>query len=497
MNLSRRTLLKATAATAATLAAQTASAQTRNSTPETRNSKTIGVQLDAHSLLAPDLNPLLDTLQSKAGVNALMPFVYSYVPEQAGLPPANFRGGNYATPHMKFYKGIPLAYDDMRAPEFPNVDLFANAIPQAKKRGIKTFAWILENNRRLTMPAWQPFYEIDLHGRRTNSHPSGPCYNNPLYQNFTLALVEDYISSYDIDGIMWSSERQGGLFNALGAWHHGDRADPGGATCFCEFCLARAKAANIDANRAKQGFLALETFVKAGRARQKPRDGYFVSFFRLLLNYPELLAWESLWINSRFDFMAAIYKKTKSLKQIPVGWHLWHNISFSPLHRAEMDYAKLAPISDYIKPVLYANCAGERMHSFSDSVSENIFGDLSPADTNAVLYKMLDYPNEAPYNQVTAAGFSADYVQRETRRCVDDVAAVKENPNKTEVWPGLDIDVPTPAGAAKTTPESVKASVLAAFKGGAGGIVLSRNFSEMNPAHLAGAADALKELGYL
>jgi hypothetical protein len=80
---------------------------------------------------------------------------------------------------------------------------------------------------------------------------------------------------------------------------------------------------------------------------------------------------------------------------------------------------------------------------------------------------------------------------------VDDVAAVENNPNKTQVWPGLDIDVPTPAGAAKTTPESVKASVLAAFKGGAGGIVLSRNFSEMNPAHLAGAADALKELGYL
>jgi hypothetical protein len=41
----------------------------------------------------------------------------------------------------------------------------------------------------------------------------------------------------------------------------------------------------------------------------------------------------------------------------------------------------------------------------------------------------------------------------------------------------------------------VKAAVKAAFSGGASGVILSRNYVEMNPANLAGAGAALDELG--
>jgi hypothetical protein len=37
--------------------------------------------------------------------------------------------------------------------------------------------------------------------------------------------------------------------------------------------------------------------------------------------------------------------------------------------------------------------------------------------------------------------------------------------------------------------------VLAAFRGGADGVILSRNYSEMTLANLAGAGAAIKELG--
>ena len=43
--------------------------------------------------------------------------------------------------------------------------------------------------------------------------------------------MEDYARSYDIDGIMWGSERHGALGNALGASHDGAGSDPG-----CQFC---------------------------------------------------------------------------------------------------------------------------------------------------------------------------------------------------------------------------------------------------------------------
>jgi hypothetical protein len=474
---------------------QTSTPSPRLATPSlglVKMKPTIGIQIGSGALMSPDLDRMLGDLRSRAGVNALFPFIYGHVARWAGVPDAGFRGGNFAIPHMQYYKDTNLTYEDMRAPEAGAMDVLARTIETANKHGIKTFAWLLENNTRVPNAKWSTFYEVDFKGRRADAHPSGPCYNNPLYRAFTLALVEDYARSYAVAGFMWSSERQGGLLNALGAWHHGEDADPGQATCFCEHCERRGRAASIDVAAAKRGFSALETFVRAGRAHQRPRDGYFVSFFRILLQYPELLAWEKLWIHSRLDFMTAIRTKVKAInKALPLGWHIWHNVSFSPFHRAEMDYAEIAKISDYIKPVLYSNSAGERIKSFADSVSENVFADLPARDTLAMLYQMLDY-QEAPYDRVTAAGLSPDYVRRETRRTVDDVAAA---PGPVEVWPGIDIDVPVPRGASLCTPESVKQTVLAAFEGGATGVVLSRNYAEMKPENLAGAGAALQELG--
>jgi hypothetical protein len=45
------------------------------------------------------------------------------------------------------------------------------------------------------------------------------------------------------------------------------------------------------------------------------------------------------------------------------------------------------------------------------------------------------------------------------------------------------------------SPEDVKGAVPAAFQAGAQGIVLSRKYSEMRLANLAGVGAALKELG--
>ncbi len=454
----------------------------------------IGIQLAMEPLMRPNLNAVFDDLQSRAGVNALFPFIYGNTYRWAELPNVaqkNYRGGNFGIPHMQYYKETNLTYEDLRAPEAGDMDVLERITTEGRKRGIKTFAWILEDNP-LPREKWAETYEVDFRGRRASGHPSGRCYNHPFYRAFILGLVEDYSRSYPIDGVMWSSERQGGFLNALGAWAHGEHADPGRATCFCEHCVKRGREQGIDVERAKKGFAELEKFVRAGRAQERPRDGYFVSFFRLLLNYPELLAWERLWIRSRLDFMSAIYTKVKSVNpSLQVGWHIWHTVSFSPFHRAEMDFAEIAKISDYIKPVLYSNCAGERVKSFVDSVGQNVFGDLAPADSLKMLYQMFDY-KEAPYDRVFSTGFSADYVRSETRRTVDDVAGTS-----VEVWPGLDIDVPVPAAASQCTAESVKQTVLAAFQGGASGIVLSRNYSEMKAEHLSGAGAALRELGFL
>jgi hypothetical protein len=493
--MNRRDFLKMTAVGAGTTlgGSPLLSGQTGATAPAKRAPALVGMATGAEPLSRPDLGALLDQIQQSSGANALFPFIYSHMPDRGGLHTANFRGGNFAIPHMQYYKDTILTYEDMRAPDFGDADLLARAIAAGRPRGIKTFAWILEDNRRPAIPNWAKLYEVDFHGRRSDRHPGGPCNNNPYYRGYLLGLVEDYARSYEIDGIMWGSERQGGLHNALGAFHHGAVTDPGRSTCFCEFCQKKGRDQGIDVERARLGFGEIEKYVRAGRAHQRPRDGYFVSFWRILLHYPELLAWENFWVRSRHEMQAELYRKVKSINPaLPVGWHIWHNLSFSPFHRAEEDYADLAPFSDFVRPVLYSNCAGERMRSFVDSVHGNVLGDAPPDEMMDVLYHQLNYTQEAPYDRISATGFSADYVERETRRAVDAVAGTP-----TQVWPGIDIDVPVPANASHCTPESVRQTVKAVFQGGGEGILLSRNFLEMKPENVASAGATLRELGVI
>jgi len=463
---------------------------TPNPTPSKPVSTMIGMPICVAPLAQRELDPLFDDMRQRAGVNALFPFIYSHEPHRAGVPATGFHGGNYAMPHMQYYKDTPLTLQDMRAPEFGGVDVLARVVPVARRHGIQTFCFLLEDNvLPAAAPHWEVLYEVDHHGHRTAGHPGGPCFNNPRYQNFTLGLVEDYTRSYDIGGIMWGSERQSGLLNTL-SLSQSSGQDPGRTTCFCEFCQKKGRDHGIDVERARLGFGEAEKFVLNSRAGRRPSDGYFTAFWRLLLKYPEVLAWENLWVSSRHEFQAALYRKVKSINPaLPVGWHVWHNMSFSPFQRAEEDYAGFAGFSDFLRPALYNNVAGGRFLSFVKGARNAVFGDLSPELTLDVLYRELNY-NEARYDQLLATGLSADYVERETRRAVEGVAR-----QPVQIWPGVDIDVPVEKGAGHCTPESVGQAVKAVFKGGAQGIILSRNYVEMKPENLSGAGTALRELG--
>jgi len=449
----------------------------------------IGLQTGVGTFAGPAMLPFLDDIQSRAYVNTLFPFMFTYIASRVGPHIKNFHGGDYATVHTQYYKDIHLNPATLRAPEFGNVDFLAVLIPEAKKRNMKIYPYILEDNRRpMYVEGMDQLYEIDLYGRRATRHPAGPCYNNPYYQNLMLGLVEDYSRSYDIDGIMWGAERQGPMNNALGAYHHGIRSDPGRVTCFCPYCVAKAQKQGIDVNRVKQGFQALEQFVNNGRKGQRPGNGYYVTFWSILLKFPEVLIWESFWAESLRTFQENLSKKAKSINPaLQIGFHLWHNISFNPIYRAEQDYQQYAGFSDFIEPVLYNHCAGERMASYVDSVSQNLYGDFNKEQATELSYRMLNY-QEKPYDQLAKAGFSGDYVFRETKRAKDDMST-----SKTKVWPGIGIDVPAPT---PSTSEIVKNAVLAAFKGGADGVLLSRKYDEMKPDHLSSAGEAIREMGY-
>jgi hypothetical protein len=196
-----------------------------------------------------------------------------------------------------------------------------------------------------------------------------------------------------------------------------------------------------------------------------------------------------LWTDSLRETYAAIYKTVKTAKAaVPVGWHIWHNNSFNPIYRAEQDLHELSNYSDFIKVVMYNNCGGERMALYADNAGSTLYGDLSKQGLLEFNYAVMGL-KEGSYEQIPHTGLSADYVYREAKRALDGVAGTK-----TLIWPGIDIDIPTEPNNSKCTPQSVKQAVLAAFRAGAPGVILSRKYSEMRLADLGGAGDAIREL---
>jgi hypothetical protein len=490
--MDRRSFLRNTFTGAVTAAAQPASAGP--ATP-----KMIGIQVGAVSFVDEGVEKVLDVFQRDASINTLFVATFTYGRGIAGrqlpgqpLPDhgkqeydaGTFHGGSYTRIRPQFYRNTVLK--DFRAPEFGDYDVLEAVLPSARKRGMKTICWF-EDVFRDDTPNIRQLQEKTLDGRNATTL----CFNNPNYRSWLLGMVEDYARSYDIDGIMWGSERQGAFANALGSSHGGASRDPARVTCFCEFCERKAKERGIDPARARTGFQALASFLQAARKGKRPVDGYYVTVWRLLLRYPELLAWEMLWTDSLRETYAAMYKKVKEIKpSIGVGWHIWHNNSFSPIYRAEQDLTELSKYSDFLKMVMYHNCGGERLADYIGSVGGTIYGDVPPQELLDFHYRVLDYKQEKSLAEIPRTGLSADYVYREAKRAREAL-----NGTRTQLWPGIDIDIPTNANSSKSTPGGTRDAVMAAFRAGSDGVILSRKYSEMKLANLAGAGAAIRQLG--
>src|SRR5213596_2752197 len=460
--------------------------------PQPQEQHTIGIQVGAVSFVDENVEPVLERFQ-RARINALFIAAFSYGRGIAGrqipgqpLPDhgkqeydTNFHGGNFASTHEQFYRDTSLK--KIQAPDHPGFDVLECVLPKARSRKMKTFCWYEDVFRR-DLEGVERLQEVTLSGKKANTL----CFHNPEVQAFWQALTEDYVRSYPIDGVMWGSERQGPLGNAIGATHGGANSNPQEVTCFCDFCKREAKARGIDAERAMEGYNKLATLVRDARGKSRPSDGYFVSFWRLLVQYPEILAWEKLWNDGQKSTYSNIYQQAKSVRSdVMVGWHIWHNNSFSLFYRAEQDYAEFRKYSDFLKVVIYNNCGGPRLASYVKSVSQTIFGDFTAEEVLGLTCKMQNY-QETSLAELPSKGLSANYVERETRRAITGVQ------NTVRIWPGIDIDIPTGHDEKKTEPQDVRDAVRAAFGAGADGVILSRKYSEMHLANLRAVAEALR-----
>jgi hypothetical protein len=489
--MTRRDFAKASAATLAATVAQPLSLAAAEAPP---SPKTIGIQVGAVSFVDEGLEPVLDIFQ-KSAVDTIYLTSFTYGRGLAGrqIPgqpfpdhgkqesdDKTFHGGNYATPHPEFYRNTVLK--QTRAPDHGDLDIVAAVLPVARKRGLKLFCSI-EDVFRSDVPGVKEVAEVDLQGRRTGTL----CLFHPDVRAFWTGLAADLCQSYDIDGILFFNERNGPLLNALGASHAQSIASSR-VTCFCEHHQKAARATGISFERAREGYTRLDRFVQAALKDQRPSDGYFVEFWRLLVEYPEILAWDRLFDEGKHQVLAEVNAIVKSVRaNLQVGFHIEHVNSFNPIFRATRRYDDLARKADLLKVVVYNNCGGERYANFIKNVGSTVFRDVPRDELLRFNNHLLDYGNEAALGELATAGLSPDYVARETKRALEGVQG------KCRILPGIDIDIPTGKNSRKATPDDTYAATKAGLSAGAHGVIFSRKYSEMRLANLAAGGKAVRE----
>ena len=218
----------------------------------------------------------------------------------------------------------------------------------------------------------------------------------------------------------------------------------------------------------------------AARSGHRPVDGYYVQFTRLLLRYPELLAWEMLWTNSLRETYAAIYKTVKSAKPaLPVGWHIWHNNSFSPIYRAEQDLHDLAAIPTSSRS------------SSTTTAAASAWPVMSTASVPPFMAVLRTGPARLTIT-VTGFGVARQPVSRTglpaTTSFVKPNATSPDSPAPTRSSGPASTYIPTEPGNSKCTPQSVNEAVTAALRAGAPGVLLPQILGNAPPRPLPAPA---------
>jgi len=399
-----------------------------------------------------------------------------------GVSGDSVAGGVFYDYDLKFFQNTPIR--EFRVHDYGKFNVIADVAPKAKARGMDFFCWDYNNeSRRMiqNMPNAAKVTEVDIDGRRM----IGPCFNHPDYRAHLIGKIESYLRGYPtlVDGIAWGCERQGPFQNIMGGGWTSE-----GIGCFCQFCRAKARERGISVDRAQTGYRQFRDLIGAAARDQRPADGYFVTFWRMLQDYPEILSWEKLWTDSYHEVRAELYGVAKDLApEKPFGSHIMQNMTFSPFYRAEEDFSKTRDYADYLKLATYNNAAGPRMKSYLNRLGATVFHDAEPKDFLQFYYKIMNY-QEGPYETLNTSGLSPDYLAREVKR-----ARAGSGPN-VKLYPGIDIDVPTRQTDKRTQPDDVRRSVRAAFEAGADGVVLSREYVEMRLANLSAAGDTLRQI---
>ncbi|MBY4891214.1 hypothetical protein KUL25_00370 [Rhodobacteraceae bacterium N5(2021)] len=472
-----------------------------NMTPDPTE-KFVGIQVSPISFIDEGVDVVLDTLKDRVGVNVLMLGTVSWLglktgrsiahkldgwPDHGVPEPFTMKGGAYYNPDPRYYTKTLIK--DFRATdkEMEGVDILDLVIPEAHKRDMKVYVELMEpffkyaghgSVNNIEIPNLATCMEVDVFGVRKDE----PSTSNPDYRNWMHAIIEDQVRNYDIDGIMWCNERNSPLDQMMQGQAPGD---------FSDAARSEAIARGIDVEACRRGCIAMYDFMQDALGGKEFDDGAFITFIRTLLANPEFLIWERFWLERNKDLDRELYGLVKWCKpNLPFGLNVWNRNHFNLFRRAQWPWEEQTMYADWVKPITYQHQSGEIWHKEFGFFQKTILRDFDPAVAMQIMDGILGIKGSG-IDTVIQDGLDPDtYVYGQCE------AALTGVHDKAKVFMGLGIDAPrVRADQAKCTPDIAYRSVMATYRAGGHGVVLSPNYASMHLTNLDGVAKALEELG--
>ncbi len=446
----------------------------------------IGTPVLPEYLYENGIEKTLDQMQALSGINTVMTFSHDHVFNQyrPGFRPKTDAHGNEFTnvwvhTHEKYYADPQYLKNDNQG-KYADKDILNDLYQATKSRGMNVYARILEPYVITgAIPGFEKMAEVDANAGKGRN----VCFNHPDYRQYWDSVVEDLIRTHPfLDGFKYGQERGGPFLSSLGG---------GTATCFCEHCQKIAKARDIRIDQAREGMLALQKFGNAIRKEnEKHADGKFVAFLRILAEYPDVLLWEKLWMDSREAQKVRMYKLIKSINpDVYVGWHIDHGMTWDLTTRTFWDYAQMGPYTDWVSVAVYFDSMGRRsLNHYKKFYQDILFGDAEKELSYPMYLSLLGYdPDKQPEPEVHEkqdTSFSADYVYQECKRAVERV----NGSAKVYARPGFDM----PGYDCNVQPEEVYAAVTRALDAGVDGLWVGREWDELKPENAKAAGKAIR-----
>ena len=455
----------------------------------------LGIQVAPQFILGEGIEASLDFLQEN-GVDALHINSHTY-----------YGGGEVATqddlakvkkfwaddhPEFKactemngraWVKHDPAVFKDCglfhRYPENDDTDYFRLILDAAHARGMQVHARYLDGweTSRGKAPGWKDIQCRSLSGR----HLDIPCFSQQRVHEWTKATMSDMAKNYDLDGLFYGIERGTGLSDIMTFGHE----EP---YCLCSACEQTAKEHDVDFIRLHQGLGEMVALLDAARNKERQQRPYLSLFLKLLMDYPEIMAWERIQNELKEEVEVEAVSAFKAARPEASTSVLIHQ-EWCPIKSMHEDWTRHTVHADAVALRLYEHIQGPRLVNDARTRHvEGIFGDLSESALTELLWHLsggLPEHRQSP-EELTRNGNPPERAIERAKTCVDLCG------DKAAVQIALGVDISYPFEERRETPNAyIQEIVSGVQEQGVESIILCREYQEISGRSMRAASEAL------